>query len=69
MYVDREIAKDELIKLYFSDDEYMQRIAELAYNGGAYFKDELADWFERKNLPDMAKHWRNKAQLQREQVG
>lgn len=63
------LAKKKMIAIYFADNEYMRNVAELAYNGHAYYQDELANWFESQQLFDLADQWRNRVRLNREQTG
>ena len=63
------LAKNELIKTYFANNEYMRTVVEYAYNGSAYFQDELANWFEGEGLFDLANKWRIGARSIREQTG
>ena len=69
MCEDWKTAKNHLIQEYFSNDEYMQSVAEEAYMGNWSKQEELAEWFDKQDLHSIAETWRRKASLIRDQLG
>lgn len=69
MIGDWNIAKEYLIKHYFPDDAHMQEVAEKAYMGDWVKQEELAEWFEKNMLDDIAESWHLKAKQIRKDKG
>lgn len=66
---DWERAKSYYIKRHFAGNTKMADIAEKAFNGESFYQDMLAEWFDKRNMPDEAQTWHRKADNNREAMG